>query len=156
MHVDPESFVQRNNPAPILRQDPSVPRLPPPPPAPRAQSVSATPVENTSAGLTSTTSASWQSLLQQAAVAFAGSYDTNNHQRAIDRFSERGRLIVDSVVNERNAALASASASASNGESITIVKDEIETRAESSGGRKRKGKGREKEVIELLDTDEEG
>jgi hypothetical protein len=94
-----------------------------------------------------TTPAVWHDLLRQAAIAFAQSSDTKDHQRLIDQFTEQSRFVVDSVLN-----------SASKGRVVQMEEDDEETekkpilRKSNGNG---KGKGKEIEVIDLLDTDDD-
>jgi hypothetical protein len=88
-------------------------------------------------------------LLRQAAIAFAESSDTKDHQGLIDQFTEHSRFVVDSVLN-----------SASKGRVLHMEEDEEEaekkpTLSRSNLNGNRKGKGKEIEVIDLLDTDDD-
>jgi hypothetical protein len=109
------------------------------------------PVCSSSEKKPTTTPAVWHDLLRQAAIAFAESSDTKDHQGLIDQFTEQSRFVVESVLN-----------SVSKGRAVQMEEDEEEaekkpilSRSNLNGNGKGKGKGKEIEVIDLLDTDDD-
>lgn len=96
----------------------------------------------------------WQVLLRHAAIVFAQSFDTSDQQRAVDRFTERGRYLVDQVLNTHRQDPIT-------GPGAINLKEEGERKkpalVQPSNGAKIQGKGQERaiEMIELLDTDDE-